>query len=201
MTTTVKKYLIKDDINCTIIFTLSDPQDCSIGQLKWPLKESDRMKRGGGTYFLPDKVSCKGRLVSVHTYFFYNDEGNSSNSGFWLRVGVFRRKGDNYLLRKWINIFVKRHNKTKTWGRESKYLKVPMPVLEGDRIAVRVKKKCANVCPLEPNLKAPGSSSVFFTQSNVDTIPVRQVMASESQTNVFLDVRVSIGKLNWQWSK
>ena len=157
------------------------------------------MDGGGGTYFLPDEVSCNGRLMSVHTCFFYNDGGNNSNNNFRLRVEVFREMGDNYKLHSnEVNITVKRRNKSETRGCESKYLKAPIPVLEGDRIAVRVKKKCQWACPLEPNLKAPGSTSVFFTELiNENTIPVRQVMASEYQTNVFLDVRVSIGKLNW----
>lgn len=177
---------------------LSDPQDCSIGQLKWPLNESNRINGGSGTYLLPDEVSCNGKLVSVQTCFFYNDGRNKSKKNFRLRVGVFRRIGEIYLLDQWVVINVKRRNNSKTQDCELKKLQDPVQVEEGDRIAVRVKKKCANVCPLEPNLKAPGSSSVFFNQSNVDTIPVRQVMASESQTNVFLDVRVSIGKLNGQ---
>ena len=177
---------------------LSDPQDCSVGQLKWPLNESNRINGGNGTYLLPDEVSCNGKLVSVQTCFFYNDGGNKTKKNFRLRVGVFRRIGEIYLLDQWVVINVKRRNNSKTQDCELKKLQDPVQVEEGDRIAVRVKKKCANVCPLEPNLKAPGSSSVFFTQSNVDTIPVRQVMASESQTNVFLDVRVSIGKLNGQ---
>ena len=110
--------------------------------------------------------------------------------------------GDNYLLdsKEWIDINVMRQKKSKTQGCEAKSLKVPVPVLAGDRIAVRVKKKCnkQKLCPLQPNLKAHGSTSVFFTQSSVDTIPVSQVMATKYYTNVHLDVSVSIGKLSGQ---
>ena len=178
---------------------LSDPQDCSVGQLKWPLNESNRINGGSGTYLLPDEVSCNGKLVSVQTCFFYNDGRNKSKKNFRLRVGVFKRIGEIYLLDQWVVIDVKRRNNSKTQDCELKKLQDPVQVEEGDRIAVRVKKQCnKKQCPLQPNVNGSGSTSVFFTQSNVDTIPVRQVMASESQTNVFLDVRVSIGKLNGQ---
>ena len=94
------------------------------------LSESDRIDGGGGTYFLPDNVSYNGRLVSVHTCFFYNDNGNKKHKKFRLRVGVFRQKGDNYLLdsNEWIDINVTRHNR-KTQDCEAKNLIVPVPVL------------------------------------------------------------------------
>ena len=137
--------------------------------------------------------------MSVQTCFFYNDGRNKSKKNFRLRVGVFKRIGEIYLLDQWVVIDVKRRNNSKTQDCELKKLQDPVQVEEGDRIAVRVKKQCnKKQCPLQPNVNGSGSTSVFFTQSNVDTIPVRQVMASESQTNVFLDVRVSIGKLNGQ---
>ena len=109
--------------------------------------------------------------------------------------------GDNYLLdsKEWIDINVMRQKKSKTQGCEAKSLKVPVPVLAGDRIAVRVKKQCnKKQCPLQPNLNGSGSTSVFFTQAYVDTIPVSQVMATKYYTNVHLDVSVSIGKLSGQ---
>ena len=66
--------------------------DCSIGQLIWPLSERDRNNGGGGTYFLPDEVLCDGSLVSVHTCFFYSDEGNSSNRSFRLHEYISLQK-------------------------------------------------------------------------------------------------------------
>ena len=133
--------------------------------------------------------------MSVHTCFFYNDEGNRNNTKFRLLVGVFKQMGGNYLLNQdeWIKIDVKRCNSSETQGCESKNLTVQVPVREGDRIAVQVKKKCKKRCPLQPNLNAPGSTPVFFTRSNVESIPVSQVMATEH--NVYLDVSTSIGKL------
>ena len=139
--------------------------------------------------------------MSVHACFFYNDGRDRKKKKFRLRVGVFKQMGDNYLLDpdKWIDI-EKRRTNSKTQDCESKYLIVPVQVQEGDRIAVRVKQQCnKQFCPLQPNIKASGSTSVFFTQSNnVKTIPVRQVMATESYTSVYLDVRASVGKFNGQ---
>ena len=177
---------------------LSDPQGCSVGQLIWPLNESNKINRGGrGTYFLPDKVSCNGRLVSLHTCFFYNDEGNSSNNDFRLRVGVFKQTGDSYTRYKWISIDVTRQNSSETKGCASLDLPDPVPVLAGDRIAVRLRNQCqTRTCPLQPNLNNPRPTPVFFTRSNVVTIPVSQVMATQSHTNVYLDVSASIGKFN-----
>ena len=153
------------------------------------------MDGGGGTYFLPDKVSCNGRLVSVHTCFFYNDGGNNSNNDFQLHVGVFRRVGDNYTRDdNWINIDVTRQNSSETQGCTS--LKLMLPVFVGDMIAVRVWNTCQLRCPLQPNLNASGSTLVFFTQAFADTIPVSQVMATKYYTNVYIDVSASIGKLN-----
>ena len=109
--------------------------------------------------------------------------------------------GDNYtLVKKWINIDAERSNSNEAQGCESKSLTTPVPVQEGYRIAVHVKKQCYQKwCPLEPNLRPTGSTSVFLTRSRVkDTIPVSQVMATESYTNVYLDVRASIGTFNGQ---
>ena len=74
----------------------------------------------------------------------------------------------------------------------------PLPVLEGDRLAVHILDGCRNrTCPLQPNLNISAETSVFFTPSfSVRRIPVSQVMATESYTNVYLDVRASIGKLS-----
>ena len=138
--------------------------------------------------------------MSVHTCFFYNDEGNSNNNNFQLRVGVFRRMGDNYIQNDWITINKMRGNSSETQGCASRNLNQinQLPVMEGDRIAVRVRNQCGRQppCPLQPNLNVSGSASVFFTRGSVDIIPVSKVMATENYTNVYLDVSVSIGKLN-----
>ena len=74
----------------------------------------------------------------------------------------------------------------------------PLPVLEGDRLAVYILDRCSNnVCPLQPNLNISAETLVFFTPTfSVRRIPVSQVMATENYTNVYLDVRASIGKLS-----
>ena len=78
----------------------------------------------------------------------------------------------------------------------------PLPVLEGDRLAVHILEGCNNNnrCPLQPNLNIAAETPVFYTPSfSVGSIPVSQVMATENYTNVYLDVRASIGKLSvWQ---
>ena len=136
--------------------------------------------------------------MSVNACFFYNDEGNKNNNNFRLRVGVFRRMCDNYIQNDWININKMRGNSSETQGCASRNLtqRNQLPVMEGDRIAVRVRNQCGGRCHLQPNLNASGSASVFFTQGSVDTIPVSKVMATENYTNVYLDVSVSIGKFN-----
>ena len=141
--------------------------------------------------------------MSVNTCFFYNDEGNSDNNDFQLRVGVFRRMCDNYIENGWITINKMRGNSSETQGCASRNLNLrnQLPVMEGDRIAVRVRDRCGRQppCPLQPNLNVSGSASVFFAQGSVDIIPVSQVMATESYTNVYLDVSASIGELSvWQ---
>ena len=110
---------------------------------------------------------------------------------------VFRQMGDNYTRVDWIRINKMRENSSETQGCASRNLGNPLPVMEGDRIAVRVRNQCGRQppCPLQPNLNVSGSASVFFTSGSVDTIPVSQVMATESYTNVYLDVSTSIGKL------
>ena len=177
--------------------TILDSWDCSLGQLKRYLNERDRLN-SGGTYLLPDEVSCNGNLVSLHTCFFFNDEGNSNNNDFRLRVGVFRRMCDHYVQNGTINIDVTRHNSSETQGCTSMNLTDPVSVLEGDRIAVRIRHWCSTKfgCPLHANLIASGSMSVFSTRPVVTTIPVSQVMATESYTNVYLDVKASIGTFN-----
>ena len=177
---------------------ISDPQDCSVGQLIWPLSERDRINGGGGTYLLPDEVLCNGNLVSLHTCFFYNDEGNRNNNNFRLRVRVFRRMGNRYTQQNSTNIYVTRDNSSVTQSCISMNLTDPLPVLQGDRLAVHILDGCSNnVCPLQPNLNISAETSVFFTPSfNVRRIPVSNVTATESYTNVYLDVRASIGKLN-----
>ena len=180
--------------------SFSDPQDCSVGQLIRHLNESNRIDGSRGTYFLPDEVSCNGRLVSVHTCFFYNDGGNNSNNDFRLRVGVFRRVGDDYTRDdNWTNIDVTRQNSSETWGCKS--INLTLPVLVGDRIAVRLRNQCQMQrqmrCPLLPILNTTRSTSVVFIRSDDDTIPVRRFSAAQSYTNVHIDVSVSIlGKLS-----
>ena len=133
---------------------------------------------------------CQYTLVS-----FYNDEGNSNNNDFRLSVGVFRRVGDDYTRDDgWINIDETRHNSSETQGCTSLDLTDPVPVLAGDRIAVRLWNQCQTRCPLLPNLNTTRSTSVFFIRSNAVAIPVSQVMATQSYTNVYLDVSASIGE-------
>ena len=182
--------------SCVTLSHISDPQDCSLGQLIRPLNESNRINGGGGTYFLPDEVSCSGSLVSVHTCFFYNDEGNNR---FRLRVSVFRRMGNRYTRQNFTNIRTRRDNSSVTQSCTSRNLTDPLPVLEGDRLAVQILDGCTNnnVCPLQPNLNISAETLVFYTPSfSVRMIPVSQVMATEDYTNVYLDVSASIGKLN-----
>ena len=50
---------------------------------------------------------------------------------------------------------------------------------------------------IQPNLNISAETSVFFTPSfNVRRIPVSKVMTTENYADVYLDVRVSIGKLS-----
>ena len=138
--------------------------------------------------------------MSVHTCFFYNDEGSNSNNVFRFRVGVFRQDlmGNRYTRRNVTNIRMRRDNSSVTQSCTSMDLRNPLPVLERDRLAVHILDGCNNnTCPLQPNLNISAETSVFFTPSfSVRRIPVSQVMATESYTNVYLDVRASIGKLN-----
>ena len=85
--------------------------------------------------------------MSVQTCFFYNDGGNWTKENFRLRVGVFRRKDETYLLDEWIVIDAKRHSKSKTRDCELKNIPDPVQVQEGDRIAVRVNKQCNKKMP------------------------------------------------------
>ena len=175
---------------------ISDPQDRSVGRLIWPLSESNRINGGDGTYFLPNEVSCSGSIVSVHTCFFYNDEGNKNNNNFRLVVSVFRRGDNQYTRQNSTIIRVTRYNSNATQNCTSMNLPRPLPVLKGDKFAVHILDGCSNnVCPLQPNLNISAETPVFFTPSFiVRTIPVSQVMATESYTNVYLDVSTSIGE-------
>ena len=142
-------------------------------------------------------MSCNGNVVSLHTCFFCNDEGNKNNNNFRLHVRVFRRMGNRYRRQNSANIIITRDNSSVTQGCTSMNLPDPLPVLEGDRLAVHILDGCNNNCPLQPNLNIAAENLVFFTPSfNVRRIPVSQVMATESYTNVYLDVSASIGKLN-----
>ena len=66
--------------------------------IKYHLVSCDRINGGGGTYFVPNGVLCNGSVVSVQTCFFYNDEGNRNNNNFRLRVRVFRRMGNQWVI-------------------------------------------------------------------------------------------------------
>ena len=177
---------------------ISDPQNCSVGRLIRPLNESNRINGGSGTYFLPDEILCSGSVVSVRTCFFYNDEGNTNINVFQLRVSVFRRGDNQYTRQNPTNIHVTRYNSNATQNCRTRNLTDPLPVLKGDKFAVHISDGCSNdVCPLQPNLNISAETPVFFMPSFiVRTIPVSQVMATESYTNVYLDVRASIGKLS-----
>ena len=172
--------------------------------MRRPLNESDRIDGGGGTYFLPDNVLCNGSLVSVHTCFFYNDGGNKNQKKFRLRVGVFRQNvmRNQYTRKNISNIDTGRDNSSVTQNCASMNLPDPLPVLEGDRLAVRILGGCTiKICPLQPNLNISTESSVFFIPSDSvgkipKNFPVNKLSATESYTNVYLDVSASIGKLN-----
>ena len=95
----------------------------------------------------------------------------------------------------WIGINIKRENTSETQNCTELNLTDPLKVLEGDKLAVRIRQTCrVGICPLQPNLRTSSSVSVFFIRSNVATIPVTQIMATESYTNVYLDVSASVGK-------
>ena len=132
--------------------------------------------------------------------FFYNDEGNSRKKLFRLRVGVFRQNitRNQYIRENIFNIDTRRGNSSVTQNCISMNLPDPLPVLEGDRLAVHILDGCTNrICPLQPNLNNSRETSIFFTPAySVRRIPVSQVMATESYANVYLDVSASIGKLS-----
>ena len=137
--------------------------------------------------------------MSVHTCFFYNDKGSNRNN-FTLRVGVFRLNqlmGNRYIRENFVDIYTRRDNSTVTQNCISTNLSDPLQVLEGDRLAVHIKSGCRNdACPLQPNLNISGQTLVFFRQGfDPERIAVNKVMATESYTNVYLDVSASIGKL------
>ena len=168
--------------------------NCSIGQLVSPLDESDKLNESG-TYLFPNAISCNGYLESVNSCFFYNDEGSSDITNFRMRIGVFRQMGDNYGSEDWIDFDVTRASRTETQRCEVMDMIGRPSVLQGDRIAVQVMNGCSqSTCPLQPNLRAAPSVSVFFTRSLVDTIPASQIMATASYTNVHLNVGARIGK-------
>ena len=108
--------------SCVALSIISDSQDCSIGHLRWPLSDSDRIDSGGGTYFLPDEVLCNGRLASVHTCFFYNDGGNNRKKLFRLHVGDFRQNitRNQYKQENIFNIDTRRDNSSVTQNCTSK---------------------------------------------------------------------------------
>ena len=177
--------------------SLSGHQSCSLGRLIWPLDERDKPLFNGGTFLLPDEVSCNGTLVSVHACFFYYD-GGTNNTEFRMSVGIFRHMGENYQrigTEGWIRIDTTRDNSSETQNCMGLNLTDPLKVLEGDMLAVRVRERCRNgLCPLLPNLRTGSSVSVFVTPTNAATIPVSKLMSTESYTNVYLDVSASIGK-------
>ena len=131
----------------------------------WSLSESNRIDGGGGTYLLPDEVSCSGSLVSLHTCFFYNDEGNKNNNNFRLRVRVFRlnSKGIQYKRESITIINMRRYNSSATQSCTSVDLPDPVPVLKGDRLAVYILDGCSNnVCPVQPNLNISAETSILI---------------------------------------
>ena len=136
--------------------------------------------------------------MSLQTCFFYNDEGNRNNNKFRLRVGVFRlnSKGIQYRRESNTIINIRRYNSSATQSCTSMDLPDPVPVLEGDRLAVYILDGCSNnACPVQPNLNIAAETSIFFMPSfSVRKIPVSKVMATKSYTNVYLDVRASIGE-------
>ena len=135
--------------------------------------------------------------MSVHACFFYNDGGDRNQKKFRLHIRVFRRMGDQYRRENSTNIRITRDNSSVTQNCTSMDLTNPLPVLEGDKLAVHILDGNKNMCPLQPNLNISAETSVFFTPSfNVRRIPVSQVMTTESYTNVYLDVSASIGKLS-----
>ena len=168
--------------------------------MRRPLNDSDRINGGGGTYFLPDEVSCNGSIVSVHTCFFYNDGGNSNRNNFTLRVGVFRLNltGNRYVRENFVDIYTRRDSSTVTQNCISMNLPDPLQVLEGDRLAVHIRSGCRNdACPLQPNLNISAQTSVFFRPGfDPEWIAVNRVMATENYINAYLDVSASIGKLS-----
>lgn len=131
-----------------------------------------------------------------------------SNTDFRFRIGIFRQMGDLYARTSLFAIISVRQNQSETQGRAVMNPTSPQLVFQGDRLAVFVRRLCSNgICPLQPNLRAAPPVSIFFASPiAVTAIPVTQFEASESYTNVYLDVSASIGKYNsmynvwWPWS-
>ena len=147
-------------------------------------------------------VLCQYTLVS----FTMIDRGSDRNS-FTLRVGVFRLNlmGNRYTRENFTDIYAKRDNSSVTQNCTSMKLSDPLPVLEGDRLAVHIRNGCRNgSCPLQPNLNISAQTLVFFRRGfDPEWIAVKRVTATENYTNVYLDVSASIGKLIvflWQYT-
>ena len=106
--------------------------------------------------------------------------------------------GNQYTRQKSTNIHISRDSSSVTQNCTSMNLPDPLPVLKGDRLAVYILDGCSNnACPVQPNLNIAAETLIFFMPSfSVRRIPVSKVMATESYTNVYLDVRASIGKLS-----
>ena len=108
--------------------------------------------------------------------------------------------GNRYIRGNFVDIYTRRDNSSVTQNCISMDLPDPLQVLEGDRLAVHIRNGCRNAaCPLQPNLNisAHAQTLVFFRPGfDPEWIAVNRVMATESYTNVYLDVSASIGKLS-----
>ena len=107
---------------------------------------------------------------------------------------------NRYIRENFVDIYTRRDNSTVTQNCISMNLSDPLQVLEGDRLAVHIRKVCRNdsySCPLQPNLNISAQTLVFFRPGfDLQSISVKRVIAKQNYVNVYLDVSASIGKLN-----
>ena len=193
-------------VSLVAIILLPVPFDCSVGEVKSPLSEDERLDTAG-LYILLEGAQCNGRLVSWHTCGFFNPLTENVTS-FQMFVEVYRENVNRSRYtreRQSIEeIYLDRDNAAESQGCVDLVLDTPFDIMEGDLIAVEVLDQCENDtlgvwrCPLQPNLNTIGDGSVFYRETRSRNIQTSDLWDSTNWVNVSINIKASIfGKQNY----
>ena len=167
-------------------YCITSTECTPLGQLM-DLDGKSSPDNNSGLYVIPEPVMYCGKLVSIEANGFYINLNQNDTKDFQFTVQLFRPLCDGSFRMFSHRIPVHRENSSAYGYIHIEELEVN--VMRNDRIGVRIHPRCRNsICPFQPAIRATSNSQVLYG-------PHRNFNSLEIRTDIFLNVRASIGNV------